>query len=99
MPSETANFLTRQKAAAFLGRTTKSLDRLRERGVGPAYHVQNHRVLYLLDDLVGWENTKGQRLPPPVRIEPIRAEKKRAKRRNRRLKYAKRRAFYKRALA
>jgi len=47
-------FLTKKEAATFLGLTTRTLERLRSAGKGPAYCRIGNRVYYARADLLTW---------------------------------------------
>ena len=52
--NEDTHFLSTRKAAAILGLSPRTLDRLRMDGEGPSYHRFGNRILYLLRDLRKW---------------------------------------------
>ena len=47
-------FLRPREAAAILHMSTRSLDRYRRRGGGPAYYLLGNSVIYALADLADW---------------------------------------------
>jgi predicted DNA-binding transcriptional regulator AlpA len=50
--------LTIEEAAAYVGLSTWTLDKLRSRGGGPPYIKLGRRVVYLIEDLNGWLATR-----------------------------------------
>ena len=52
--NEETHYLSTRKAAAILGLSPRTLDRLRMDGEGPSYHRFGNRILYLLRDLKVW---------------------------------------------
>ena len=52
--NDDTHFLSTRKAAAILGLSPRTLDRLRMDGEGPSYHRFGNRILYLLRDLRKW---------------------------------------------
>ena len=46
--------LTTKEVAALLGKTTRTLVEWRRKGIGPAYAVIGHKVVYLHESLVEW---------------------------------------------
>ena len=52
--NEDTHYLSTRKAAAILGLSPRTLDRLRKDDLGPSYHRFGNRILYLLRDLRKW---------------------------------------------
>ena len=51
--SLTSEYLSPAQAAAFLGRSVKTLANYRHKGTGPAYRKRG-RIYYLRSDLIAW---------------------------------------------
>ena len=52
-------FLNQIRAAEFLGLSTRTLERFRLEGRGPAFRKFGRRVMYALEDIMAWAD--GQR--------------------------------------
>ena len=56
--TEETNYLNTLQAAAYLGLSTRTLDRYRVSGDGPVFHRFSARVRYLRVDLDAWAVTR-----------------------------------------
>ena len=56
--TEATNYLSTRQAAAWLGLSTRTLDRYRVSGDGPMFHRFGGRVRYLYADLDAWAATR-----------------------------------------
>ena len=56
--TEETNYLNTLQAAAYLGLSTRTLDRYRVSGDGPVFHRFSGRVRYLRVDLDAWAVTR-----------------------------------------
>ena len=56
--TEATNYLSTRQAAAWLGLSTRTLDRYRVSGDGPMFHRFGGRVRYLCADLDAWAVTR-----------------------------------------
>lgn len=54
-------FLTTKGAAAWLGLTKNTLEKMRVNGNGPAYRKHGRYVRYHLEDLVAWSEASKRR--------------------------------------
>ena len=53
-PATDMNFFTPKQAAGILALSTRTLDRYRQRGTGPAYYKLGGRIRYRMKDLTEW---------------------------------------------
>jgi len=60
-------FLTTREAAAWLGLTKNTLEKMRVHGGGPVYRKHGRYVRYHLDDLIAWSEASKRRSTSDVR--------------------------------
>lgn len=58
---DAAKYLTTKQAAAYLGLSPRTLERMRREGGGPVYRKHGRHVLYHIDDLDAWSRARAQR--------------------------------------
>lgn len=54
-------FLTTRELAQRVGRSPRTVEKWRPRGIGPAYIVISGQARYLIEDVQEWERSKQQR--------------------------------------
>lgn len=56
--ADVAHFLNNAEAAAFLRLSPRTLEKRRMLGDGPRFRKVGRRVIYALDDLIGWADAR-----------------------------------------
>ena len=69
-PRATSPFLSTKQAAAYVGLSPRTLEKMRVVGGGPMYRKHGRYVRYHIDDLSGWSSSNAHRstseVPLPV---------------------------------